>query len=266
VSRNRFPLLVTLGVLVFFYLPIAVLVAQSFNASRYGGHWEGFTFAWYAKLFHEREIWRALRNSLLIASTVTLASVVLGTTAAFALHRWQGRLQQVHYMLVYSPLVVPDILMGMSLLMLFVSLGVRLGLGTIFLAQATFCVSYVAMVVLARLQDFDYTVVEAAQDLGADWWTVARRVLLPLLAPGIAAGALLAFTISIDDFVITFFVAGPGSTTLPLRIYSMIKFGSPPLINALSTIILALTFVAVAVSQRLAAGKEAPARPSNHPG
>jgi spermidine/putrescine transport system permease protein len=266
VSRNRLPILVTLGVLVFFYLPIAVLVAQSFNASRYGGHWEGFTLAWYARLLREREIWRSLRNSLLIASTVTLASVVLGTTAAFALHRWKGRLQQAHYALVYSPLVVPDILMGMSLLMLFVSLGVRLGLGTIFVAQVTFCVSYVAMVVLARLQYFDYTVVEAAQDLGAGWWTVARRVLLPLLAPGIAAGGLLAFTLSIDDFVITFFVAGPGSTTLPLRIYSMIKFGSPPLINALSTIMLAVTFLAVVVSQRLAAGKEVPARASNHPG
>jgi spermidine/putrescine transport system permease protein len=266
VSRNRLPLVVTLGVLAFFYLPIAVLVAQSFNASRYGGHWEGFTLAWYARLFGEREIWQALRNSLLVAATVTIASVVLGTAGGFALHRWKGRLQRTHYALVYAPLVVPDILMGLSLLMLFVSLGVRLGLGTIILAQVTFCVSYVAMVVLARLQDFDFAVVEAAQDLGAGWWTVAWRVLLPLLAPGIAAGGLLAFTLSIDDFVITFFVSGPGSTTLPLRIYSMIKFGSPPLINALSTILLAVTFLAVAASQRLAAGKAGSTRATNHTG
>ncbi|OQA29321.1 MAG: Inner membrane ABC transporter permease protein YdcV [Verrucomicrobia bacterium ADurb.Bin345] len=141
--------------------------------------------------------------------------------------------------------------MGMSLLLFFVASGVQLGLFTIFLAHTTFCISYVAMVVLARLQDFDFSVIEAAQDLGAGWWTTATRVLLPLLAPGIAAGALLAFTLSVDDFVISFFVAGPGSTTLPIRIYSMIKHGSPPLINALSTILLVVTFAAVSISQRL---------------
>jgi len=143
----------------------------------------------------------------------------------------------------------------MSLLLMFVAMKVQLGLFTIFLAHVTFCISYVAMVVLARLQDFDFSVIEAAQDLGASWWQAATRVLLPLLFPGIAAGALLAFTLSIDDFVITFFVAGPGSTTLPIRIYSMIKHGSPPLINALSTILLVVTFAAVWLSQRLAEEK-----------
>jgi spermidine/putrescine transport system permease protein len=135
--------------------------------------------------------------------------------------------------------------------MAFAATGVRLGLGTIFLAHVTFCVSFVAMTVLARLQDFDDAVVEAARDLGAGWGITFRRVVLPMIAPGIAAGALLAFTLSIDDFVITFFVAGPGSTTLPIRIYSMIKFGSPPLINALSTILLLVTFTAVILSQRI---------------
>jgi spermidine/putrescine transport system permease protein len=158
-------------------------------------------------------------------------------------------------MLIYTPLVVPEILMGMSLLLMFVAMKVQLGLFTIFLAHVTFCISYVAMVVLARLQDFDFSVIEAAQDLGASWWEATTRVLLPLLFPGIAAGALLAFTLSIDDFVITFFVAGPGSTTLPIRIYSMIKHGSPPLINALSTILLVVTFAAVWFSQRLAEEK-----------
>jgi spermidine/putrescine transport system permease protein len=141
--------------------------------------------------------------------------------------------------------------MGISLLMLFVAAGVELGLLTIFLAHVTFCISFVAMTVLARLQDFDEAVVEAARDLGAGWWVTTRRVLIPMLFPGLVAGGLLAFTLSIDDFVITFFVAGPGSTTLPIRVYSMIKFGSPPLINALSTILLAVTFAAVAASQRL---------------
>jgi spermidine/putrescine transport system permease protein len=250
-KRSRFPLIVTILVLVFFYLPIFVLVINSFNASRFSSSWEGFSFKWYAQLWTHREIWHALQNTLIIAFTSTLLSVVLGTTAAFALHRFQSGLQRIHYTLIYTPLVVPEILMGISLLLFFVALKVQLGLFTIFLAHVTFCVSYVAMVVLARLQDFDFSIIEAAQDLGANWWTATWRVLLPLLAPGIGAGALLAFTLSIDDFVITFFVAGPGSTTLPIRIYSMIKHGSPPLINALSSLLLLVTFVTVSLSQRL---------------
>jgi spermidine/putrescine transport system permease protein len=147
--------------------------------------------------------------------------------------------------------------MGMSLLLFFVAAGAGLGLCTIVLAHVTFCVSYVAMVILARLQDFDFSVIEAAQDLGAGWWTATRRVLLPLLAPGIAAGALLAFTLSVDDFVITFFVAGPGSTTLPIHIYSMIKHSKHmPMINALSSVLLAATFVMVWGSQRLTRREE----------
>lgn len=253
--RSRLPLVVTILVLVFFYLPILVLVINSFNASRFGGSWEGFSFKWYVQLFQKRDIWYAFRNTLIIAFGATAVSAVLGTTAAFALHRFTSRLQRAHYTLIYTPLVVPEILMGMSLLLFFVALGIKLGLFTIFLAHVTFCISYVAMVVLARLQDFDFSVIEAAQDLGAGWWTTATRVLLPLLAPGIAAGALLAFTLSVDDFVISFFVAGPGSTTLPIRIYSMIKHGSPPLINALSSILLVATFAAVAISQHLAKEK-----------
>jgi spermidine/putrescine transport system permease protein len=242
----------TVAVLLFFYLPILVLVVNSFNASRFGGTWDGWTLKWYAKLFTQRDIWMALQNTLIIAVAATAVSVILGTTAAFALHRYgRSRLQRIHYSLIYTPLVVPEILMGISLLLFFVAIGADLGLVTIFLAHVTFCTSYVAMVVLARLQDFDFSVIEAAQDLGAGWWTTTWKVLLPLLAPGIAAGGLLAFTLSIDDFVISFFVAGPGSTTLPIRIYSMIKFGSPPLINALSTLLLVVTFTLVAASQRL---------------
>jgi len=255
-KRSRLPLLVTIAVLFFFYLPIIILVVNSFNASRFGTGWQGFSMRWYARLLHEPEIWRAARNSLVIALGATALSVVFGTAAAFALHRFAwSRLQRFHYGLVYMPLVVPEILMGISLLMAFAAAGVRLGLGTIFLAHVTFCVSFVAMTVLARLQDFDFAVIEAAQDLGAGWGTTLRKVFLPLIAPGILAGALLAFTLSIDDFVITFFVAGPGSTTLPIRIYSMIKYGSPPLINALSTILLTVTFTAVVISQRISRSK-----------
>lgn len=250
-KRSRVPLVATVAMLVFFYLPIMVLVINSFNASRFGSTWEGWSLQWYLRLLHEREIWYALKNSLIIAFGASFVSVLIGTAAAFALHRFASRLQKAHYAMIFAPLVMPEILMGIGLLLFFVALGVNLGLFTIFLAHVTFCISYVAMVVLGRLQDFDFSIIEAAQDLGANWWTVTWRVLVPLLMPGIVAGGLLAFTLSIDDFVITFFVAGPGSTTLPIRIYSMIKHGSPPLINALSTILLVVTFTAVWFSQRL---------------
>lgn len=255
-KRSRLPLLMTLAVLLFFYLPIAVLVTNSFNSAAYGGHWGGFSLRWYAKLMTQHEILLALKNTVIIAVAATLISCLLGTTAAIALHYYRSALQRYHFFLIYTPLVVPEILMGMSLLLAFVAIGLPLGLFTIFLAHVTFCVSYVAMVVLARLQDFDMTVIEAAQDLGASWWVTTWRVLAPMLAPGIASGALLALTLSVDDFVISFFVAGPGSTTLPIRIYSMIKFGSPAVLNALSTILLVVTFILVWASQRLTTIKE----------
>lgn len=250
-ERSRTPWVTTVAVLAFFYLPVVVLVANSFNASRFGGGWEGFTLDWYRKLFTQREIWMALRNTLVIAAFATAVSTVVGTSAAFALHRYQSRLQKVHYLLIYTPLVIPEILMGIGLLLFFVTIGLRLGLLTVTLSHVTFCISYVTFVVLGRLQDFDWSLVEAAEDLGATPWVAFRKVVLPNLAPGIAAGALLAFTLSIDDFVITFFTSGPGSTTLPVRIYSMIKHGSPALINALSTILLVMTFTTVWLSQRL---------------
>ena len=243
---SRVPAIVTWAVLVFFYLPIVVLVAQSFNSSRFGGHWESTSLKWYIALMQRDDIWSALVNTLVIAASATLGAMILGTSAAFALHRYAGsRLQKVHYSVIYMPLVLPEILMGLSMLLFFVALKIQLGMFTIGLAHVTFCLSYVAMTVLARLQDFDYTIIEAAQDLGAGWWTTLWRVLIPMLAPGILAGGLLAFTLSIDDFVISFFVAGPGSTTLPIRIYSMIKYGAPPLINALSTILLVVTFATI---------------------
>lgn len=256
---SRVPAIVTWLVLIFFYLPIVVLVAQSFNSSRFGGHWESTSLKWYIALMQRDDIWSALVNTLVIAASATLGAMVLGTSAAFALHRYAGsRLQKVHYSVIYMPLVLPEILMGLSMLLFFVALKIQLGMFTIGLAHVTFCLSYVAMTVLARLQDFDYTIIEAAQDLGAGWWTTLWRVLIPMLAPGILAGGLLAFTLSIDDFVISFFVAGPGSTTLPIRIYSMIKYGAPPLINALSTILLVVTFACVTVSQLLSRDKRAP--------
>jgi len=255
VKHSKFAIIVLALVMVFLYLPIVVLVVDSFNLSKYGGEWAGFTFKWYEVLFSPKNkaIWQAFERSLLVAGAATLASCVLGTLAAMSLHRWRDRLQTVHYGLIYTPLVMPEILMGISLLMMFTALGVGCGLFTIWIAHTTFCVSYVTMTVLARLQDFDDRVVEAAYDLGASPLYAFFKVQLPILLPGIVAGGLLAFTLSIDDFVITFFVTGPGADTLPLNIYSMIKHSRQmPVINALSTLMLAFTCLLVGASRLVA--------------
>lgn len=251
-KRSPWPLIITVFVLIFLHAPLIVLMVNSFNASRFGGEWEGFTLNWYQKLWQADEVWESLFVTLKIATSATLASVLLGTLAALALHRCRSSLQNCHRLLITLPLALPDVLMGMSLLAMFVALGVETGMLTLWIAHTTFCLSYVCMVVLARLQDFDFTLLDAARDLGATRWQAARFVLLPLLLPGILAGGLLAFTLSIDDYVITFFVSGPGTTTLPLRVSSMIKTSrSLPMINALSTLMILCTFAMAAVSFRL---------------
>jgi len=241
-KESRFPKFVLFLVVVFLYLPILVLVVTSFSESRFGDISSSFSLKWYARLFQDREIWEALKNTLIVGFVATIISTILGTMSAYALYRFQTRWQSLHYGLVYAPLVIPDVLMGMSLLLLFMSLAFPLSLITIIMAHTTFCISYVAMVVLARLENFDYFVIEAAEDLGANWLTVVFEIVIPILAPGIISGALLAFTISIDDYIVTSFVAGPGTSTLPIHVYGMIKFGATPVINALSTLILAVTF------------------------
>jgi len=251
-KKSRLPAVILILVLIFLYLPILVLAVNSFNISRFGGMWEGFTLKWYQLLLQDRQVWGALQNSLVIATGATLASCVLGTSAAMALNRWRSRLQSFHYGLIYTPLVVPDILMGISLLLTFTAVGINCGMVTILLAHITFCISFVTMTVLSRLQDFDGSLIEAARDLGASPLQAFLKVQLPLLMPGIISGGLLAFTLSIDDFVITFFVAGPGSSTLPLKVYSMIKHSPKiPIINCLSTIMLFFTFLLVLASRTL---------------
>lgn len=257
-KKSHLPIIILCLVLFFLYLPIFVLVTNSFNLSRFGGSWTGFTFKWYGELMEDQQVWLSVVNSLIIAAGATILSCFLGTCAAMALHRWnRSKLQTFHYGLIYTPLVVPEILMGISLLLAFTAIGLDCGLLTILLAHTTFCVSYVAMTVLSRLQDFDDSLLEAARDLGATAWTSFWRVQFPLLLPGIISGGLLAFTLSIDDFVITFFVAGPGSSTLPLKVYSMIKHSPKlPIINCLSTIMLVFTFLLVLASHAIQSVKQ----------
>ncbi len=250
-KRSRLPYIITALTLLFLYLPIIVMVINSFNASKFAGDWHGFSLRWYRRLLVDGQVWDALIHSVIVGISATVVSTILGTLAAFALHQWKGKLQKFQWLMIYSPLLLPDILIGVALLIFFLILNFELGLFTIFLAHTTFCISYVTLVMLSKLQQFDFSLVEAALDLGAKPLQITRKVILPQILPGIIAAALLAFTLSIDDFVITFFVTGPGSTTLPIYVYGMIKYGSTALINALSTVILAVTIIFVIITQYL---------------
>ncbi len=250
-SLKSTSLFMTFFVMIFLYLPICMLVAQSFNESKFGGKWKGFSLKWYEALIENSGIIEASLNTLYIGLIATLVATVLGTLSAWVLHVYKSPLQKTHYSLIYAPLVMPDVLMGISLLLFFVSFGADLSLTTVICAHITFCVSFVTFVVLARLQDFDFNLIHAALDLGASWPRIVWKIILPILAPGIAAGALMSFTLSMDDFVVTFFVGGPGSTTLPVKVYSMMKHGTPTIINALSVIFMALTFTVAIIAQLL---------------
>lgn len=235
---------------LFMYAPIVILILFSFNASRYASSWEGFSLRWYQVLFNDRAIGLALRNSLLVAFLATVISTIIGTMAALALERYDFWGKLSFDALLYLPIIIPEIAMAVMLLLFFILTHVQLGLGTVILAHVAFCVSYVAVVVRARVAGLDRTLEEAAQDLYANEWQTFRRVTLPLIMPGIIGGALLAFTLSLDDFVITFFTTGPGTTTLPIQVYGMIKTGVTPEINALSALML-MASVALVVGSLL---------------
>jgi len=247
-SGTRTLNLFAIGVFLFLYLPILILVIYSFNANKVVGAWTGFSLEWYRVLFHDQAIASALRVSLWVATWSTLISAVLGTLAALVLERYRFRGRLTFDAVLYLPIIIPDIVMALSALLFFVILAIPLSRNTILIAHVAFNISFVAVVVRARLADMDDRLEEAAADLGATEWVTFKRITLPLLAPGIVAGALLAFTLSLDDFVITFFVAGPGSTTLPVRVYSMIKFGVTPEVNAVSTLMLVGSTLLVIIS------------------
>ncbi len=232
----------------FLYLPLLIVVVYSFNDSRLNAEWVGFTLDWYRKLFADGDMISAAGNSLLIGVTASLASTVLGTMAGLAMHRYRLRVLPI---LILAPIAIPEILTGVSLLIFFVLLNFTLGLMSVALAHIAFCVGFVAIVVRARLAGMDESLTEAARDCGATPGRAFRYVTLPLIMPGVIAGALMAFTLSIDDFVITFFTAGAGTVTLPLQIYSMIKISVTPEVNAVSTLLMLLTLLLIIAAAKL---------------
>ena len=233
---------------MFLYLPLVIVVVYSFNDSRLNAEWVGFTTKWYVKLFNNDEMITAAVNSLIIGVTSSVIATVLGTLADIALHRFKLKFLPF---LVLTPIAIPEILMGVSLLIFFVMINLTLGMVSIILAHVAFCIGFVAIVVRARMQGMDDSLVEAARDLGATPWQAFRLVTLPQILPGIMAGALMAFTLSIDDFVITFFTAGVGASTLPLQIYSMIKIAVTPEVNAVSSLLMLLTLCLILIASRL---------------
>jgi len=235
----------------FLYAPLVIVVAYSFNDSRLNAEWVGFTLSWYEKLFGNEKMLKAAWNSLVIGLTASAVSTVLGTMAGYAMYRYKMRLLPV---LVLAPIAIPEILMGVSLLIFFVMLNITLGMVSIVLSHIAFCVGFVAIVVRSRLAGMDESLTEAARDLGATPWQAFRLVTLPLIMPGVVAGALMAFTLSIDDFVITFFTAGVGSSTLPLQIYTMVKIAVTPEVNAVSTLLMLLTLALILIASRLSPG------------
>jgi spermidine/putrescine transport system permease protein len=253
VRRTRAPFLRLHAALVFLFLyaPIAILVAFSFNETSQTAVWRGFTLEWYRKLAGNDVLLATVRNSLIVGAAATALATVFGTLAALALGRHRFRGEGFTRNLLYLPIVIPEIVIGAALVTFFGVAGLRLSLVTVVIAHVVFSISYVAIVVRARLSGFDRSLEEAALDLGARPVQTFFRVTLPLILPGVVAGALLVFTISIDDYVITSFVAGVGATTLPLQIYSMLKVGVTPEVNAVSTLLLAATVVLILVAQRL---------------
>ena len=234
--RPWLPLAATTTIL-FLYLPIAVLVVFSFNASRLSSRWQGFTLDWYRMLLQDQALLAATFNSLLVAAVSTIVALVLGVMAALGLERLSVRHQSVVEGAILLPLIIPEIMMGVALMLLFVMIRMPLSLTTVVIGHVVFNLPLVIVIVRTRLRKVDPRLIEAAQDLGADTWQVFRRVTEPLIRPAVIGAGLMALTVSLDDFIVTFFLAGPGATTLPLKVYSMIKAGLSPEINALSAVI-----------------------------
>lgn len=253
-KQNRFQWAATAYLLfgfLFLYAPIFMLIIFSFNDSKVNAVWTGFTFKWYLQLFANKGVLEATENSLAIALVSTLASTMLGTVTAVAMYKFKFKGKGALDALLYIPIVIPEIVLGIAMLALFSILQVNLGMATLIIAHITFCLPFVILVVRARMQGFDPSLEEAAMDLGANAWKTFLHVTLPIILPGIVAGALLALTLSLDDVIISFFVAGPANTTLPIKVFSMVRTGVSPEINALSTLLLLVVLPLAVIAERI---------------
>ncbi|MCB2293630.1 ABC transporter permease subunit [Clostridium algoriphilum] len=245
-----------LCIFAFLYVPIAIIIMYSFNAAESNVVFSGFTLDWYTKLFNDDNVITALVNSLTIATLSTAISAIIGTIGAFGLKRYEFKGKGIISFLVYIPIVIPEIIMGISLLVFFSILGIDFGILTLVLAHTTFCIPFVLINVKSRLSGFDLSIEEAAMDLGASKLTVLRTITLPMIFPAIVSGAMLAFALSLDDVIINILLSGPESTTLPIKIFAMLRFGQSPEINALCTIMLLTTFVVLILSQGIKLKRE----------
>ncbi|MBM3732264.1 MAG: ABC transporter permease subunit [Acidimicrobiia bacterium] len=258
-NRSRFPLIALLFGFAFLYVPIASVIVYSFNASPLVTVWAGFSTRWYGELFANRQMLEAAWLSVRIAAAVATVAALLGTLAAVALARFRFRGRALFGSLVYAPMVMPEVVIGLALLLLFAATRDAVGwpetrgFATILLAHTTFAMAFVTVVVRARLAQVDRTLEDAAMDLGATPAKAFLQVTLPLIAPAVGAGWLLAFTLSLDDLVISSFVAGPGSSTLPMVVYSAVRLGLNPQINALATLIVAVVALAIGIAGWLVA-------------
>ncbi|MVX64341.1 ABC transporter permease [Clostridium chromiireducens] len=235
-------------VFLFLYLPIFYVIIFSFNTSKLNITFESFTFQWYGTFFKNRTLMEALTNTLIIGIISTIISTIIGTIGAIGLSKYRFRGREVIDKLLYIPIVIPEVVLGIALLSIYSALSIPLGLISITLSHITFSIPFVVITVRARLAGFDKYLEEAAMDLGANRIVTFWRVTLPLIMPGVLSGAMLAFSLSIDDVIISFFTAGPGSTTLPLKIFSMVKTGVTPEVNALSTVIMVVTIIIIALN------------------
>ncbi|MFT8313492.1 MAG: ABC transporter permease subunit [Clostridium sp.] len=238
-------------IFAFLYIPIIIIVIYSFNASKSNAVWTGFTFDWYTKLINDDDVLSAIQNSLIVAFFSTALSSIIGTIGAVGLHKYKFKGKGVVNLLLYIPIVIPEIIMGISLLVYFSMFQMNFGIFTLVLAHTTFCMPFVLINVKARLAGFDSSIEEAAMDLGANEFTVFRTITLPIIFPAVISGAMLAFALSLDDVIINFFVGGPESTTLPIKIFSMLRFGLSGEINAICTVMLVITFLVLIVSQTI---------------
>ncbi len=242
------------AVMLFFYLPIAVLIAYSFNASRLNVLWEGFTLRWYGEIWRDGALLGSVRNSLIVALASTVLSVLLGTAGAWVLHRHRLPASRLLHTLVLVPMIVPEVILGVSLLIFFVAVRLELGFTTIVVSHVTFCFPFVLTAVRARLIGLDPALEEAAMDLGATPLRAFTRVLLPYLAPAIVSGALMAFTLSLDELIVTYFTASAATRTLPLEIFGRVKKGLDPTLNAISTLLVVAAVALVLITDLLQRG------------